>query len=82
MRGLRAASEKKSKAFAELENAGEYPAPAFMEMMFTENLDPSVQAAEYLLAKGADGNSLGALFSEEEIALAKASAGGAREAAE
>ena len=81
VRGLRAASEKKSKAFAELENAGEYSAPAFMEMMFTENLDPSVQAAEYLLAKGADGNSLGALFSEEEIALAKASAGGAREAA-
>lgn len=82
VRGLRAASEKKSEAFAELENAGDYPAPAFMEMMFTENLDPSVQAAEYLLAKGADGNSLGALFSEEEIALAKASAGGAREAAE
>lgn len=76
MRGLRAVSEKRSEALAVLEGGGEYPAPAFMDLVFTKNLDPSVQAAEYLLAKGAGGDSLGALFSEEEIALAKASAGG------
>lgn len=82
MRGLRAVSVEKSEIFAELEGDGEYPAPAFTAPMFAKSLDPSVQAAEYLLSKGADEGFLESLFSAEEIALAKACAGGAESASE
>lgn len=52
MSELRALSDKKRDALKACETGGAYPAAMFTELLFTDNLNPSIQAAQYLLSKG------------------------------
>lgn len=72
MSELRALSDKKRDALKACETGGAYPAAMFTELLFTDNLNPSIQAAQYLLSKGVGKREISGIFTEEEIKIASA----------
>lgn len=72
MAELRNLSNKKQAALKAYESGGIYPAAMFTELLFTDNLNPSIQAAQYLLSKGVNKSDISGIFTEEEIQIALA----------